>query len=98
MLEPYDAKASRTVPRRGGQGNLILLFDKVRNPAVLAFATKLRTDTEIPGLQMAPTASVIITHMELGKPHELPKPGRNLARGTNCSGGRGDSKKANACL
>jgi len=31
--------------------------------------------------------------MELGKPHELPKTGKNLARGTNCSGGRGDSKK-----
>jgi hypothetical protein len=31
--------------------------------------------------------------MELGKPHELPKTGKNLARGTDCSGGRGDSKK-----
>ena len=34
MLEPYDAKASRTVPRRGGQGNLILLFDKVWNQVI----------------------------------------------------------------
>ena len=75
------------------KNRLTRLNQKVRNPAVLASATKLRTDTAVPGSQMAPTASIIITHMELGKPHELPKSGGNLARGTNCSGGRGDSKK-----
>ena len=57
------------------------------------FCNKTANGHWVPGLKMAPTALTIILHMELGKPHELPKSGKNLAKGTDCSGGRGDSKK-----
>ena len=88
-----NAESSKESLVTTSENRLPRLNQKVRNPAVLAFVTKLRTDTAVPGLQMAPKALTIILHMELGKPHELPISGKNLARGTNCSGGRGDSKK-----
>ena len=45
------------------ENRLTRLNQTVRNPAVLAFVTKLRTDKAVPGLQMAPTALIIISHM-----------------------------------
>ena len=57
MLEPYDAKASRTVPRRGGRGNLILLFD---NGMELGFSSCKYAETDghcTPGLKAAPKTS-----------------------------------------
>jgi len=47
----------------------------------------------VPGLKMASKVCTIICDMELGKPHMLPKLGRNFVRSDDGIGGRGYGRK-----
>ena len=82
-LRDHDLKMRNQVVTHG---------QKVREMAWMAEPTFRRMDTYVSGLKVAPKVSIIILHLELGKPYMFPL-GSKVARPNNDIDGRGCDKK-----
>src|SRR5450759_4398703 len=82
-LRDHDLKMRNQVVTHG---------QKVREMAWMAEPTFRRMDTYVPGLKVALKVSIIILHLELGKPYMFPLDSK-VARSSNDIVGRGCDKK-----
>lgn len=78
------------------ESEVVHLSQTARNLAVTDGLTGWQTDETIPGLQIAPTASISILGTELGNPYPLLRRGMEIVRPTN--GGDGQDIPGSECL